>query len=110
MALKLKKVDTRVFRGNPGDTVRLDASVAKVAGDTPASIAAITYNGVTVKSAPFEFKVVAGDNGVVVVFVSKPGTQVFINEVDTADPGERQTLAKSFYDPGDPSVVILIKA
>jgi len=110
MALKLKKVDTRAFKGKAGDTVLLDASVAKVAEGEPVTLLAITYNGETVKEPPFEFKVAKGDHGLVVVYVSTPGTQVLIEEADAANPTNRQTLAKQFFDPADPAAVILIQA
>lgn len=107
MALKLTKVDTRVFKGKVGDTVLLGASAAKAAGGAPATILAITYNGITVKAPPFRFTIAAGDLGLVVVYVSTPGTQVNIDEVDAAN---RQSLAKPFFDPTKPAVVILIQA
>lgn len=110
MALKLTKADTRVFAGKAGDKVRLDASVAKAADGAPATILAITYNGVTVTKAPFEFTIAKGDVGMVVVYVSVPGTRVSIDEADAADPGSRQSLARQFFDPADPAAVIVIRA
>ena len=110
MALQLTKEKARVFRGRVGKTVRLGISVAKNSEGEPASIISVTYNGATVKKAPFEFTTAAGDHGLVVVYVSTPNTRVSIDELDTADPSNTQPLALSFFDPSDPAEVILIRA
>ena len=109
MALKLTKQDTRVFAGVKGAECLLGISVAKVAAGAPADIVSITYNGITTNAAPFKFKVASGDHGLVVVYVSTPGTRVTIEEVDTASATNKQPLAHPFFDPSNPSVVILIQ-
>ena len=109
MALQLTKQATRVFSGVKGAECRLGISVAKVAAGVLANIISVTYNGVTVQAAPFKFKVAAGDHGLVVVYVTTPGTRVMIEEVDAVSTANRQSLAQPFFDPADPSVVILIQ-
>ena len=110
MALQLTKTATRFFSGTKGAVVLLGISVAKVAAGVPADIVAVTYNGITISQAPFKITLAAGNHGLVVVYVTTPGTKVIIEEVDTADPNNRQPLAQTFFDPTDPSVIVLIQA
>ena len=109
MALQLTKVATRLFSGASGAVVNVGISVAMVSAGTPADIVSVTYNGQTTSAPPFRITLASGDHGLVVVYVTTPGTKVSLDEIDAAKPANTQSLAKTFFDATDPSVIILIQ-
>lgn len=107
MALQLTKKAARDFTGSAGKKVTLDI---KGAGGVKADILATHYNGVTQAASPFQITLANGDIGLVVVFVAaQEGAQVFVQEVDSANPSNTQTLAQPFFHKALPNVTILIR-
>ena len=107
MPLQLTRNAARDFSGKNGVQVLLDIATK---GAAAANILSTNYNGVTQSTPPFRITLGKGDHGLVVVFIaSVEGTQVSIQEIDTADPTNTQVLAKSFFHKSDPSAVILIR-
>ena len=109
MALQLTKKKTRVFKGSTGSEVILDISVVKKGSTALATILSVTYGGTTVNEPPVRVTVVEGTDQVVVVFVSTPGTLMNVEEVDGADPTDRQTLAQTTFEASEPNVVFVIQ-
>ncbi len=107
MALQLTKNAARDFSGKAGKKVLLGI---RGANGVKADILATHYNGDTQSAPPFQITLGKGDNGLVVVFAAaQEGAQVFVQEVDSADPNNTQVLAQPFFHASLPNVTILIR-